>query len=159
MKRLLIAVFALSLVAPTAATAQPNGSDRQNAAEECREMRSEMGRSDFADEFGTNRNDRNAFGKCVSRLARQEEGEREGSGSNAAVECKAKNLEGRDFGECVSSEARSNKDDSDERNAAITCSKLRSSMGTGDFNDSFGRNRGDRNSFGKCVSSMTSNED
>jgi hypothetical protein len=39
----------------------------KNAAKECAAERREMGREAFAEEYGTNDNKRNAFGKCVSR--------------------------------------------------------------------------------------------
>jgi hypothetical protein len=41
----------------------------KNAAKACAAERSEMGRDAFAEEYGTNENGRNAFGKCVSRRA------------------------------------------------------------------------------------------
>jgi hypothetical protein len=40
----------------------------KNAAKKCAAERRTMGREDFADKYGTNRNKRNAFGKCVSKL-------------------------------------------------------------------------------------------
>jgi hypothetical protein len=40
------------------------------AAKSCAAERSSIGRQDFADKYGTNHNKRNAFGKCVSKLAR-----------------------------------------------------------------------------------------
>jgi hypothetical protein len=51
-----------------------------NAARQCKAEREslgaqvfqdkDLGRSEFADKYGTNRNKRNAFGKCVSKLTR-----------------------------------------------------------------------------------------
>jgi hypothetical protein len=41
----------------------------QNAAQKCKEEREKTGESAFADKYGTNANKRNAFGKCVSKLA------------------------------------------------------------------------------------------
>jgi hypothetical protein len=41
--------------------------DFKNAAKRCANERRSMGRAAFADTYGTNRNDRNAFGKCVSK--------------------------------------------------------------------------------------------
>ena len=43
---------------------------RKNAAKECSAERKEIGRDAFAEKYGTNRNNRNAFGKCVSKAAR-----------------------------------------------------------------------------------------
>jgi hypothetical protein len=39
----------------------------KNAAKECAEERRSLGTTAFADEYGTNANKRNAFGKCVSK--------------------------------------------------------------------------------------------
>ncbi len=46
-----------------------NEEARGNAAQECRAERA-AGEAAFEEKYGTNRNDRNAFGKCVSRKAR-----------------------------------------------------------------------------------------
>ena len=45
--------------------------DRKNAAKKCAAERGEMGTEAFAAEYGSNRNRRNAFGKCVSKRARE----------------------------------------------------------------------------------------
>jgi hypothetical protein len=45
--------------------------DRKNAAKKCAAERGEMGREAFAAEYGSNRNRQNAFGKCVSKRARE----------------------------------------------------------------------------------------
>ena len=45
-------------------------SKRKHAARECAAERDEIGRDAFAEEYGTNANKKNAFGKCVSRTAR-----------------------------------------------------------------------------------------
>jgi hypothetical protein len=42
----------------------------RNAAKECAAERRTMGREAFANQYGTNRNKRNAFGKCVSQKTR-----------------------------------------------------------------------------------------
>ena len=42
----------------------------KEAARDCRSERSELGAEAFREQYGTNRNKRNAFGKCVSRGAR-----------------------------------------------------------------------------------------
>ncbi|MGH2781837.1 MAG: hypothetical protein ACRDL4_06270 [Thermoleophilaceae bacterium] len=51
--------------------------ERKNAAKECAAERREMGQDAFREEHGTNRNKRNAFGKCVSGKARESESESE----------------------------------------------------------------------------------
>ena len=42
----------------------------KNAAKACAAEREEMGTEAFAEEYGTNKNGKNAFGKCVSRKVR-----------------------------------------------------------------------------------------
>jgi hypothetical protein len=42
----------------------------KNAAKACAAEREEMGTEAFAEEYGTNENGKNAFGKCVSRKVR-----------------------------------------------------------------------------------------
>ena len=41
-----------------------------NAAKQCKTERSELGPAEFRAKYGKNANDRNAFGKCVSALAK-----------------------------------------------------------------------------------------
>jgi hypothetical protein len=41
-----------------------------NAAKACRAERTTLGEAAFNTKYGKNRNDRNAFGKCVSQRAR-----------------------------------------------------------------------------------------
>jgi hypothetical protein len=43
--------------------------ERKGAAKECAAARSESGREPFSAKYGTNRNKRNSFGKCVSQNA------------------------------------------------------------------------------------------
>ena len=44
--------------------------ERRKAAKECRAERDDIGETAFADKYGTNKNNRNAFGKCVSQTAK-----------------------------------------------------------------------------------------
>lgn len=46
-----------------------------NAARACRAERDEIGEEQFAENYGTNDNKRNAFGKCVSSRAQEQEDE------------------------------------------------------------------------------------
>jgi hypothetical protein len=43
-----------------------------NAAKQCKAERNELGAAEFRAKYGKNENDRNAFGKCVSQLAKAE---------------------------------------------------------------------------------------
>ncbi len=45
--------------------------ERKSAAKECAAQRDDIGREAFAEEWGTNDNKSNAFGKCVSKTARE----------------------------------------------------------------------------------------
>jgi hypothetical protein len=45
-------------------------SDTLNAARQCRAERSQLGLAEFRAKYGRNSSDRNAFGKCVSALAK-----------------------------------------------------------------------------------------
>lgn len=46
--------------------------DTLSAAKQCKSERSELGPAEFRAKYGKNANDRNAFGKCVSQLAKAE---------------------------------------------------------------------------------------
>src|SRR5215216_6621445 len=43
---------------------------QKNAAKECKAERAEIGAQAFADKYGTNKNGKNAYGKCVSAKAK-----------------------------------------------------------------------------------------
>jgi hypothetical protein len=73
MKRVIATGAALALLAvPTGAVAKPDQTDRTNAAQECRAERGDSAatREAFRVKYGTNHNGRNAFGKCVSAVAK-----------------------------------------------------------------------------------------
>jgi hypothetical protein len=44
---------------------------RENAAKKCKAERASLGESAFTTKYGTNANKANAFGKCVSKLAKE----------------------------------------------------------------------------------------
>lgn len=103
---------------------------KQNAAKQCRaeqndpNFASTHGDKTFNQFYGTGRNGRNAFGKCVSQKAKQNKAEADEQDKaedqnkvNAAKKCKA------------------------ERNADPQA-----------FEQKYGTNRNKRNAFGKCVS-------
>ena len=127
MKRSIAAAAALAVFAvPAGAAAAPSDEDRTNAAKECRTERgsTDATREAFRVKYGTNKNGKNAFGKCVSRRAKAEESEGETAKSNAAKECKDERAEigqqpfaekygtnqnGKNaYGKCVSSQAKEN---------------------------------------------------
>jgi hypothetical protein len=44
---------------------------KENAAKKCKKLRADLGAEKFRDEYGTNPNKANAFGKCVSKLVKK----------------------------------------------------------------------------------------
>lgn len=58
----------------------PTGPMRLNPARVCKSEREEMGDEAFAEEYGVNDNGANAFGKCVSKEARERDGAGSGDG-------------------------------------------------------------------------------
>jgi hypothetical protein len=99
-----------------------------NAAKECKAERDAIGDQAFADKYGTNKNGRNALGKCVSAKARARKAEMDAEDEQAAAEFK---------------------------NAAKECASERTAMRKEAFASKYGTNGNRRNAFGKCVSSKT----
>ncbi len=180
MKRSIAAITALTLLAiPASAAAKPDQTDRVNAAQECRAERGDSAatREAFRVKYGTNANGRNAFGKCVSTRARDEEQEGQVAHSNASKQCKAEaellgaaafaekygsGKKGRDaHGKCVSGkakelEAAADAEDreliAERKRAAKTCAAERKEIGETAFAEKYGTNKNKRDAFGKCVS-------
>jgi hypothetical protein len=178
MKRLIMTALAMGLLAaPAGATAKPTNTDRTNAAQECRAERGSTAatREAFRVKYGTNANKSNAFGKCVSRRARDEAAERVAAKTNASQECKAqeaadqaafsakygKNHNANNaHGKCVSQKAKAKKAAADARDAeriaarksaAKDCATERSADRAA-FKQKYGTNANKSNAFGKCVS-------
>ncbi len=166
------------LAMPGAVQAKVTHTDKTNAAKECRAERgtSAATREAFRVRYGTNKNGRNAFGKCVSRRSKAESRQRRAAGRNAAKACKAERAElgeaafaakygsgkkGKNaLGKCVSQTAKAKKAASDERDAHAIA-KRKSAVKTcaaerkddpAEFRAKYGTNRNKRNAFGKCVS-------
>ncbi len=103
---------------------------RRTAARDCRAERATDAAA-FAGKYGTNANERNAFGKCVSAKAKQEKAD----------------------------EDREDKQEiADGRNAATDCQTERDAIGEQAFADKYGTNGNDKNAFGKCVSANARDE-
>jgi len=176
------------LVLPASAVAQPTQNDRTNAAQECRDERgdTDASREAFRARYGTNENKRNAFGKCVSRRAQDEESERQSAHSNASKECREERGDtaasraafrerygtnknkSNAFGKCVSQKARQKQAAADRRdqqqiesrhNAAKECDEERgdTAASRAAFREKYGTNPNKRNAFGKCVSQKARN--
>jgi len=127
MKRALAAGPALALLAARAgAAAKPTTTDRANAARECRAERgsTDATREAFRAKYGTNKNGRNAFGKCVSGKAKAKEDE---------------------------ADQQDNEKTKEPKGAAKECAAERSESGREAFSAKYGTNRNKRNAF-ECVS-------
>jgi hypothetical protein len=79
---------------------------RQNPAKLCKAQRDSLGASAFNELWGTNGNDRNAFGKCVSAMAKAKSqadlATMQSAIMNTAQACKQKGMSGARLGACVS---------------------------------------------------------
>jgi hypothetical protein len=116
--------FAACVRAKTSEEAQEEETAHKNAAKECRAERA-LDPAAFAETYGTNANRRNAFGKCVSKKARENEAEADQEDAEEATAFK---------------------------NAAKECAAERESLGADAFKEAYGTNANGRNAFGKCVS-------
>jgi hypothetical protein len=154
---------------------------QQNAAQQCKTERSDPnfaaghdGKT-FNQFYGSNKNGKNAFGKCVSRRSKSEEAQRKSAHSNAAKDCKAEraadpaafaakygtNKNGKNaYGKCVSQKAKAKKQKADaadaakikaRKAAAKDCATERKADPAA-FREKYGTNKNKRNAFGKCVS-------
>lgn len=156
----------LAFAVPASAdTPAPSTPDKAPSAQSlCSEERTKMGRTVFADTYGTNKNKSNAFGKCVSKRNASSTAAEKAAKTNAAKACKkeeadnptafaAKYGTGKNganaYGKCVSGKAKAehaakvNQETKDNVNAAKSCKAERKSNPAA-FKAS--------NAFGKCVS-------
>jgi hypothetical protein len=165
MKRAIGAALAVAMFAvPATAVAKPIKPakvDRKAAVQDCRAERAADADA-FREEYGTNKNKRNAFGRCVRQTARANAVERRAERRHAAKDCRAEREEigveaFRDkygandnkrnaFGKCVSQTVRA-----ERRNAAKDCRAERAEDGDA-FREKYGTGPNNRNAFGKCVS-------
>ena len=101
-----VAGLALTLVLPTVAAAKPapDQGDKRAAQAECKALRGQTAATHEA--F---RALQKSFVACVKAKSRDEAQEEQNAHSNAAKECKAEGLHGREFGKCVSEKAKAKK--------------------------------------------------
>ena len=132
MKTLLTIASLLVLAVPVALAAPPTGSDAKNAAKACKAERGTTADTieAFNKKHGTNKNKKNAFGKCVSGKAEEK--------------AKGKEEEKDDDGEEQEAEAKATKMCKAERGTTATTIEA--------FNKKHGTNKNKKNAFGKCVS-------
>jgi hypothetical protein len=109
---------------PKSATAAQAQSADKNAAKACKAERASMGVEAFQKKYGTNKNLKNAFGKCVSSKSKDDKDEK------------------------------NEDDDKDEKSSGVAkaCKSERASMGAEAFAKKYGTNHNLKNAFGKCVS-------
>jgi hypothetical protein len=105
-----------------------NKAARENASKECKAERA-ADKDAFAEKYGTNKNDKNALGKCVSGKASEHKAAMDAADQQEATEFK---------------------------NAAKACAAERKASGREAFAQKYGTNRNDSNAFGQCVSGKTS---
>jgi hypothetical protein len=189
------AALAAALAVPASVAAQePSPSDFKNAAKYCKELRKNSGSPDAfrsaVDAFASGKvTKKNAYGKCVSSQAKQEQREDESARRSAAKDCKAERAQDEEefkaahggetfaefygtnrnnrnaFGRCVSKKSEENEEQADqeernELNAAKDCrgereqveEEFKAAHGGETFAEFYGTNANNRNAFGKCVS-------
>jgi hypothetical protein len=175
-RRILIPLGLIACLAlPAAALGHaPSKADKHNAAKECRAERgsTDASKEAFAAKYGTNANHKNAFGKCVSKRAHEEQAQRRAAKKSAVRDCRAERKADASafkakygsFGKCVSRKAKQNKAAADRRDraeirsehkAAKACAQERSTLGEQAFDVKYGTSKnkhGNGNAFGKCVS-------
>ena len=71
MRRAIVACLLVAgVVASGASAADPTPADFKNAAKNCKAVRESKGVEGFGALYGTNANKKNAYGKCVSKTAK-----------------------------------------------------------------------------------------
>jgi hypothetical protein len=99
-RAIVVSLLIGAIAAPAALAADPVPGDYKNAAKYCQAVRAAKGVQAFQAAYGTNKNKRNAFGKCVSATnkakakkaddekADDDEKSDDGAGAKAVVDCK-----------------------------------------------------------------------
>ena len=172
MRKLAVTLGALALMATPALAGTGSSTASSDANKQCKAEQKAMGDKVFNDTYGTNKNKSNAFGKCVSRRAKQNAKTEQTSQQNASQQCKseqaadpaafkAKYGTGKNgknaFGKCVSQKAKARTKSTEsaqvqaDENAAKTC-KAERKPDPAAFKAKYGTNKNKSNAFGKCVS-------
>jgi hypothetical protein len=113
---LALCALVAAIAAPAALAADPVPADYKNAAKYCKAVRESKGIEGFQTAYGTNKNKKNAFGKCVSQTAKAKAAKREdvekdddAAESKANADCKKQQAadaakfakDYKNFGQCV----------------------------------------------------------
>ena len=128
-KVLAVVALVVAIAVPTALAADPSPADYKNAAKYCKTVRESRGVEAFRTAYGTNKNKKNAYGKCVSQTAKAKAAKREdakkdddddAAESKATADCEKQHAadaakfarDYRNFGQCVkASQAKNGTDD------------------------------------------------
>jgi hypothetical protein len=86
---LALCALVAAIAAPAALAADPVPADYKNAAKYCKAVRESKGIEGFQTAYGTNKNKKNAFGKCVSQTAKAKAAKREDAEKDDTAESKA----------------------------------------------------------------------
>jgi hypothetical protein len=165
---------ALALAVPAFADDAPStdAPSTPSAEQQCRTERAQMGRDAFALLYGTNKNRRNAFGKCVSKRNHATTEAAKTAKTNASKECTAEEAADKTafeqkygtgkngsnaHGKCVSQKAKAKTTETvkDQVAADVKAAKACKAERKADpsaFAAKYGTNRNKSNAFGKCVS-------
>ena len=116
---LVLCTLVAAIMVPAAFAADPVPADFTNAAKYCKALRTVKGVEAFQTHFGSNKNKKNAFGKCVSATAKAKAAQREhakddddedeASEEKATAACKKQHADDaakfaddhKNFGQCV----------------------------------------------------------
>ncbi|MEA2349621.1 MAG: hypothetical protein QOG41_893 [Thermoleophilaceae bacterium] len=168
-KKLSMLAAVAALVVPAIALAdEPSAQNKENAAKECKALRTASGKENFRSMFGGGKN---AYGKCVSQHAKKDQKQEKQAKANASKDCDAEQAQdpvafkdkygtGKDgknaHGKCVSQKAKENKAEADktDKNDATAAKQCKSekSEDADAFKQKYGTNENKKNAFGKCVS-------
>lgn len=162
---LCLSVCSVALADSASSTTTPSPSQA------CKALRTQLGKATFAATFGSNANDRNAYGKCVSRATKEQAAD----GRTAQADCKAEQSDadfatthdGKTFdqfygtgkkgknayGKCVSGKAKAAAQaDKEAVVSAVSACKAERKADAEAFKAKYGTNKNKANAFGMCVS-------
>jgi hypothetical protein len=162
MRRLIPVLVAVAVLIPAAALA---GTSSTSARADCAKLRTAMGATAFTQAYAT-------FGACVSRYAPIEQQVTSAATATCTTQQADPNFaaahggktfdqyygsgkkERNPFANCVAIVAKANRqaEQQGRMNPARTCRAIRTQLRTSLFDLSYGKNKNDRNAFGKCVS-------
>jgi hypothetical protein len=159
-----VVVTVVAGLSATSALAVDPAPATPNASQVCKSLRSQMGVTAFKATYGTNKNKKNAFGKCVSAqaklISKQEKAAKSACKAEQAADSAAfaakygtnKNKKNA-YGKCVSAQATAavKAETTAKVNAAKAC-KAERKADPAAFKAKYGTNKNKKNAYGKCVS-------